>query len=439
MRFHGTEEDKESHVSIISNFYQGVSGLQANSISMETVGNNIANINTVGFKSSRTNFAEMINRQIMGGAGRVGAGVQVQSVQQSFTQGAFLTTGSATDLAIGGDGFFMVQGRAFGSQGNFFTRAGQFTQDNEGYLTTGGLRLQGYLATPGGEVSNKIGDLQIPTDSLPPSATSEINMRLSLHSAAEVQGDAFDPENPADTSNFSTTVTVYDTQGSPRQLQVYLRKTEDNNWDYHVTADGTDLADGAEGTVEVGSGSLTFNTDGQLQTVEGDPITATFGSGGEQNIALNFGTAIDDGGDGSAASAQIESDNSQALLLEQNGRSTGALQGLRIENDGNILGSYSNGEEVSLGKVVLARFKANEGLENLGGNIFRSTGKSGDPLLGEANTGGRGSLFGGSLEQSNVDLAGEFVRLITAQRGYQANARTITTADEVYAETVNLK
>jgi flagellar hook protein FlgE len=431
--------DRESGVSIISNFYQGVSGLQANSISMEVVGNNIANINTVGFKASRANFQEMINRQIMGGAGRVGAGVQVGGVQQSFTQGAFLTTGSPTDLAIGGDGFFMVNGRAFGSQGNFFTRAGQFTLDNQGYLGTNGLRLQGYLASPNGELSNKIGSLRIPTDSLPPTPTSEIDLRLSLHNAAEIQGDAFDPANPNETSNFSTTVTVYDTQGASRTLQVYVRKTADNEWSYHVAAEPADLGQEGEDLIEIGGGTLTFNTDGKLQTVAGDPVAVTFGSAGEQTIALDFGESLDAGGNGADATAQIENDNSQALFVEQNGRATGALQGTRVENDGRVIGSYSNGEEVILGQVVLARFQANEGLDNLGGNIFKATGRSGEPLLGEPNGGGRGSVFGGNLEQSNVDLAAEFVRLITAQRGYQANARTITTADEVYAETVNLK
>lgn len=435
----GAKGDKESLVSIISNFYQGVSGLQANSVSMEVVGNNIANLNTVGFKASRANFQEMINRQIMGGNGRIGAGVQVGSVQQSFTQGAFLTTGSPTDMAIGGDGFFMVNGQAYGTQGNFYTRAGQFTVDNQGYLGTAGLRLQGYQATPDGQIGNKVGDIRVPTDALPPQATSEIELRMSLENAAETIGDAFDPENASETRTTSTTVTIYDTQGTPRQLEIHLRKSADNTWSYHVTADAADVGQESEFPIELGSGELIFNGDGKLQTVTGDPIVATFGAGNEQSIELNFGTSVDDGGDGSDAISQVENGDSQVLRLEQNGRSTGALQGTRIENDGTIIGSYSNGEEVALGQVLLARFQANEGLENLGGNFYRATGRSGEPLLGQPNAGGRGSIFSGSLEQSNVDLATEFVRLITAQRGYQANARTITTADEVYAETVNLK
>jgi flagellar hook protein FlgE len=431
--------DKESLVSIISNFYQGVSGLQANSVSMEVVGNNIANLNTVGFKASRANFQEMINRQIMGGNGRIGAGVQVGSVQQSFTQGAFLTTGSPTDMAIGGDGFFMVNGTAFGSQGNFYTRAGQFNIDNQGYLSTGGLRLQGYQALPNGEISNKVGDINIPTDALPPSATSEIELRMSLNNDAEIVEEAFDPENIEGTRTYGTTATIYDTQGAPRQVEIHFAKTADNTWSYHVTADPADLGQEGDFPIEIGSGELTFNTDGQLQSVTGDPIVATFGTGGEQNITLDFGTSLDDGGDGADVTSQVGNGSTDVLRLEQDGRSTGALQGTRIENDGTIVGSYSNGEEVALGRVLLARFQANEGLENLGGNFYRATGRSGEPLLGEPNAGGRGSIFSGSLEQSNVDLASEFVRLITAQRGYQANARTITTADEVYAETVNLK
>jgi flagellar hook protein FlgE len=430
-------------MSIISNLYKGVSGLNANSTHMEVIGNNIANVNTVGFKAGRMNFEEVLGRSVLGTAGnsRLGNGVRVGGVDQVFTQGAFAGTGQATDMAIAGEGFFMVRGEAGGASQNLFTRAGQFNIDKDGFITSGGgLKLQGFQAERDGTIGSKLGDIKLSLDPIAPSATNDIQMRLGLDSDTEARTDVFDPENPSATSDFTSTVTVFDSLGNAHQADVYVRKTGDNAWEYHalVPTDETE-AGGETDFTEIGSGTLTFNTDGELQTETGEPLSVTFDGAAAQTVTLDFGTSLDEGGDGSSATEQFEASGNQTLSVEQDGRASGVLQGIRVDGDGTIIGAFSNGEEINVGRVALARFAAPSGLENVGGNFFRANGLSGDAVVGTADSGGRGAIVGSALEQSNVDLAAEFVQLITAQRGFQANARTITTADEVYVETVNLK
>ena len=430
-------------MSIISNLYQGVSGLTSNSARMEVTGNNIANVNTVGFKAGRANFEELLGRTMMGSnaTNHIGQGSRMSGIDQNFGQGSFLSTGSSTDLAVGGEGFFSVRGTVGGTEGQFYTRAGQFRFDDEGYLTTGGgLKLQGYQVGADGEVGNKIGDINIPAAPLPPQVTDNIELQVGLRSD-ETDQKTFDANDPANTSNFSTTVTIYDSLGAPHEVDVYFNKGANNNeWEYHALVRSDEIdPNAATDFTDIGMGTLTFTDGGELQTEAGAGLSVTFNGAAAQAVTLDFGESIDEGGTGTNASSQYQNREYSTFLTEQNGHSSGNLQGIRVDADGSILGSYSNGEEVALGRVALARFASNQGLENVGGNMFQATGLSGEPVLGGANNGGRGAIFGGALEQSNVDLASEFVNLITAQRGYQANARTITTADQVYAETVNLK
>ncbi len=429
-------------MSIISNLYQGLSGLKGNSLQMEVVGNNIANLNTVGFKEGRANFEEVLGRTVMGSSytSRMGAGARVSNTEQLFGQGSFASTGQATDLAIGGEGFFVVKGDVGGVNGNFFSRAGQFRTSAEGYLTTGnGLRVQGFPAGADGIAGSQLGDLKLPQGPLDPVATDAIDLVMSLQSDFDSKDVPFDVTDPDNTSDHSTTVSMFDSLGNSHEVTVYLNKTANNEWSYNAVVEGAETEGGTPGLSVIGTGTLSFTTDGKLQTETGAPLSVTFEGAAAQSISLDFGTSIDEGGDGSEGSKQVETRAHQALLIEQNGSPAGTLQGIRVDNDGTVLGAYSNGEELSLGKVAVARFQATSGLESVGGNMFRATGQSGEALIGEANNGGRGAIFGGTLEQSNVDLATQFVNLISAQRGYQANARTITTADEVYAETVNLK
>jgi flagellar hook protein FlgE len=431
-------------MSIISNLYQGVSGLNSNADQMEVVGNNIANVNTIGYKAGRANFEEILGRSIIGSfrTSHIGQGSKLSNVDTNFSQGSFLSTGNATDLAVAGDGFFIVRGLEQGSVGSFYTRAGQFRLDTEGFLTTGGgHRLQGFQIVGDNTVGDKLGDVQIPVVPAPPRATSTVEAHVSLRSGEDGVVPAWDVTDPVNTSHYSTTATVYDSLGTAREVDIYFRKTADNEWEYHavVRTDETELG-GVDDFTEIGAGTLTFNSDGNLQTETGGALAVQFEDGAAaQTMTLDFGLSLDEGGDGSSGSKQVENREYDLLFLEQDGRATGSLQSVRVEEDGTIIGSYSNREELALGRVALARFLSVQGLSNAGGNLYRSTVISGEPLVGVANAGGRGAVAGGVLEQSNVDLAAEFVSLITAQRGYQANARIITTADQVYAETVQLK
>jgi flagellar hook protein FlgE len=430
-------------MSIVSSLYQGVSGLNSNAAGIESVGNNIANVNTVGYKASRVSFEELLGRTIIGGAatGQLGAGSGVSSVQKVFTQGSFLSTGVSTDLAIAGEGFFMVNGDMDGTNGNFYTRAGQFGLDPAGNLvTSGGLKVQGFQIGPDGVPGQKLGDLEIPVAPLQPKTTTDIQMGVGLDASTPARVaplPAIDPNDPT-SFDFQTSVTVYDSLGAGHSVNVYFQKGADNSWSYSAQAEGSEI-DGTAGLVEVGSGTLEFTTDGYLNAETGAPIDVTFQGAAAQSIALDFGNSIAEGGTGQSQTVQYDDRVSQALSIEQDGHSTGTLQTIDFDSDGNIIGAYSNGEDVVLGRLALARFGSNTGLENVGGNFFRETVHSGQPVVGQPNAGGRGALASGTLEQSNVDLAAEFVNMITAQRGYQANSRTITTVDQMYAETVNLK
>ncbi|MBH23298.1 MAG: flagellar biosynthesis protein FlgE [Myxococcales bacterium] len=436
-------------MSILSTLYQGVSGLNSNSTRLEVTGNNIANVNTIGFKASRVNFEEVLGRTVIGASaqGQIGAGSAVSTVDQVFSQGSFVNTGVSTDLAVAGEGFFVVSGDVAGTAGNFYTRAGQFNIDNEGFLSTGsGLRLQGFAVGADGEVTDKLGDLRVPTAPLEPSMTTDIEMGVGLDASTPARTDAFDAANPDATSDFSTSVTVYDSLGAPHQVDVYFRKTADNSWEYHTLVAASETSAGGdpgEMTAIGGTpaGTLSFNSDGHLDNETGGALSVTFANGASaQDITLDFGESITgDGGDGQGRSAQFDDRESGLLYIDQDGRPPGTLQALKVDAEGNVIGGYSNGEEVTLGRVALARFNSPTGLNNMGGNLFMETGRSGEPLVGDPNVGGRGAVMGSTLEQSNVDMAAEFVQMITAQRAYQANSRTISTSDQIYAETVNLK
>lgn len=429
-------------MSILSTLYQGVSGLNTNNTRMEVVGNNIANVNTIGFKAGRVHFEELLGRTLLGSSvpSKVGGGAKVGATEQVFLQGSFAATGVATDMAISGEGFFMVNGD---DGQNYFTRAGQFRLDDQGFVTSpNGMRLQGFTAGSNGDVGSKLGDLQISRQPLPPQATTSIDLRIGLTGTTEARdpNEQFSLTDPGSTSDFSTTTTVVDSQGNSHQVNVHYRKTADGEWSWHAVADSDALENGADTPfTEIGSGTLSFDENGNLANETGGALSATFSGAAAQSITLDFGESISEGGDGSGASNQFSETGNTNIDIDTDGRTSGVLQGIRVADDGTIFGSYSNGEELAVGRVALAVFNSPTGLDNAGNNLFRANGLSGEPIIGEPGTGGAGGIVSAALEQSNVDLAAEFVNMITAQRGYQANARTITTADEIYAETVQLK
>jgi flagellar hook protein FlgE len=431
-------------MSILRSLQIGVSGLRSNSDALGIAGDNIANVNTVGFKRSRGVFQDVLGRSIatFEPTQTAGAGSRLAHVEQMWAQGAIVTTDSPTDLAISGEGFFVVEGNMQGAEGRYYTRAGQFHIDSDGRLVNpDDMRLQGYTAAPDGTMGSTVGDLIVTPGTVPASATTAVAIAANLDSNAPVLSAAFDPLTPEQTSNFANQVTIYDSLGQAHEISVFYHKNASNSWDWHAMVDGGELTGGVAGTrTEVANGTMTFTTDGQLdtETVAGsswDFINAT----PAQQITFDFGTSVTtDGGDGLDGTTQFASPNT-TVGLTQDGFAAGSVAGISINTDGVIIGVFSNGQQRALGQVVTADFANVNGLERTGQGLWIATEASGDPLIGGADTGGRGQVVSGSLEQANVDLGTEFVNLISYQRGFQANSRVITTADEMYGELVNIK
>jgi flagellar hook protein FlgE len=429
-------------MSLISSLYTGTTGLESNSQDLSIIGDNIANANTIGFKETRAVFEDQLSQTLLGSAsnGQIGLGAHLLAAQRIFTQGALTTTGNNTDLALQGGGLFVVRGTHDGVLANFYTRDGQFSIDRNGFMVNQeGLRLQGYQADVAGNISGTVGDLDVAGAAAQPHATANVVFKANLDAGATV-GAAFNPATPSTTSNFSTSVTIYDSLGVAHQTSVYFRKSGPNAWEWHALTDGSGITGGTAGTpVEIAGGTMAFNSSGGLQsfTQAGtfNPANAT----NPQPVTFNLGDpASVAGGTGFAGITQFAS-TSAISFASQDGYSTGQLAGLTVSSDGTITGALTNGQARTLGKVAVAQFAAPDRLQREGGNLMLETFDSGQPSVGVAGTGGRGSVVSGSLEQSNVDLATEFVRMISAQRDFEANSKTITTADQLLTELIQIK
>ncbi len=427
-------------MSIVSTMYTGVSGLTAEGDALGVVGDNIANSNTVGFKSQRAVFEDMLGRSVS--ATGAGAGVRMSSVQQLFTEGALTSTGISTDLSIGGDGFFVVSGAVNGVQGSFYSRAGQFNVDAKGALVNAqGLAVQGYGVNKDGTFSPAVTGINVPVSALAPQATTKMSMVANLDSSATPPNPPFDVTKAAATSNFSTAMSVTDSLGKSHNLNVYFENTGAGQWNYHVVSDGGDLAGGTAGVPqEIGGGNFQFGSDGTLTSnTVGTPIAANFvNATAGQAIALNFGSTTAGGGSGTDGMTQFAAPSSVSSQ-GADGYSSGDLTGVSIDGNGVVTGNYSNGQKLGIAKLAVAKFNSNEGLARAGENLWSASVGSGAAALGSAGVGGRGSTTAGTLEGSNVDIASQMVELISHQRAFQANSKTITTADEMMQDLVNLK
>jgi flagellar hook protein FlgE len=419
--------------------YTGISGLDSYSEAMSVIGNNIANVNNVGFKASRISFEDVLSQNLVGATGQfqIGRGVQVASVQRLFGQSSFQTTSSATDLAIDGDGFFIVSQDGV----THYTRAGQFFMNEEGRLVNQrGYALQGWTLDPNGNINSGLVDINLSTISSAPQPTSDIQIHVNLDVNETVIANPWDVNTPADTSNYSTPITVYDALGNSHLVSVYFRKLNNTTWDWHAVLDQGELEGGTAGVnQEVASGSLVF-TDGRLQSEAlSTPFTAQFfGTSGAQTIAMDFGQSLSEGGTGLDGSTEFAG-GSTTKFLSQDGFSQGNLISIQIDEEGVVSGIFSNGQSRSLYQVALARFTSPWGLTSIGGNLFSETTNSGPPIVGQAGSSGLGQIASNSLELSNVDLATEFVEMIKTQQAFDANSRVITTTDEMLQEVVNLK
>ncbi len=426
-------------MSILTSLYTGASGMSAHGGAISIVGDNIANVSTFGYKRSRAAFADVLGGSLKGQ--RLGAGVRLGGVDQQFEQGAVQQTGGTLDLAIRGRGMFTVSGTHDGRAAQYYTRDGRFSLDNSGHVVDArGLRLQGYLVDPAGVAATAPGDLQLAGNASPPVATALANVSLNLDAAATPPA-AWDPTNPQATSNYATSATVYDSLGAPHRVDLYFRAQGAGAWEWHAMVDGGELTGGTAGTpTEIANGTVQFTPTGALDTEAMAASSADFlGATPGQAISFDFGDAITtDGGTGLAGSTQFAG-SSAVNALDIDGHGFGQLVDVVVDEDGTISGIFDNGETRALARVALAVFGDEEGLVRAGDGLYAETSASGQPLLAAAATGGRGAISGGALEASNVELGDELVTLIAYQRAFQANVKTVTTADEMMSEISNLK
>lgn len=433
-------------MSITTSLYTGANGLGAHGDGISIVGDNIANVSTVGYKATRTVFNDVLGATGPGGV-RLGAGVRMGGLQTDFRQGTFVSTGGALDLAISGRGLFVLRD-AVGAE--LYSRDGRLSLNKDGLLVnSNGLMVQGYTISADGITAVAPSNLVLGAAQSPPSATTEANIAVNLSADATVPTTAWpdtttaitDPNTLANASNFATSMTLYDSQGAAHRVDVYFRKTAANTWDWHAVGSSSEVTTPAAlaGAVltEIGDGTLTFDSEGQMVSQDGS-IAVTFGNAADQTISMSFGDPTADGGTGLAGSTQF-SGASNVTSIDQDGFSSGALVDLVVAEDGTITGMFSNGQQRTIARVVLATFASEQGLRRAGDGLWTQSLESGQPLVAAASTGGRGTVTSGNLENSNVDLGNELVTLIAYQRAFQANVRTITTADEMLAEVANLK
>ena len=443
---------------MMRSMFAGVSGLRSHQVMMDVVGNNIANVNTIGFKASRVEFQDTLSQLIRGASGgtgeatagvnpqQVGLGVRVGGIDLVFSQGASQLTGKATDVAIQGDGFFVMR---MGTE-TLYTRAGSFNFDQDGFLTDpSGAIVQGWLTDPvSGQIMTNapVGDLKLPVGQvIAPQATKSVTLSGNLSAN-------LNPNDPTTWTPVKTAISIIDKQGTAQRVEyAFTPKTDSagalvpNVWTLSATGPGGALNTvGGSSSIDLTfdvNGALTGLTEGTTTTPYNPPVTTlpqfvfTGGAGPADDVTfdVNFGAP------GSAAALSQYGGASTAAAISQDGSTTGYLRSFAISDDGVVSGVFSNGRSQPLARIAMGSFNNPSGLVKAGGSMYRATGSSGQALVGTPGTAGRGSMSAGTLEMSNVDLAQEFTNLIIAQRGFQANSRIITASDELLQDLVNLK
>ncbi|MGU7783459.1 flagellar hook protein FlgE [Burkholderia sp. PU8-34] len=414
-------------------YQQGLSGLAGASTDLDVIGNNIANANTVGFKSSSAQFADMYANSIATSVNnQVGIGTSLNSVQQNFSQGTINTTNSALDVAINGNGFYQMSNNGAIT----YSRDGTFQRDKNGYLVNAqGMNLMGYAANAKGVINSaQTVPLQAPTTNIAPTPTTTITGQFNLNSQDAPATTTPFSYTDSTSYNYSTSVQTYDSLGGSQQVNMYFVKTATGTWETYA---------GVANQTPTDLGTVTFNASGGIAstTVPGATtpptptaalgqfqftIPTTDGSATPQNLTLNLtGTTQYGGKDG-------------VNNLAQDGYASGTLTTFTIGSDGKVTGNYSNGQTATLGQIVLANFNNPNGLVSIGGNQYVETAQSGVPQISTPGSTNHGTLQGSALENSNVDLTSQLVNLITAQRNYQANAQTIKTQQTVDQTLINL-
>jgi len=403
-------------------FRTALSGLNASSAELRIIGNNVANASTTGFKQSRAEFADIFATSNLGAtANAIGTGVRVSSVYQKFTQGTVEVTDNNLDLALNGQGFFMMNDNGV----NLYTRAGQFGVDRDGYVVNNQQQqLTIFQADLNGNITGATGPLQLDRSDIAPQASTRIGMGANLD--ASLSPPTLAPLDPADASSYnnSTSLTIYDSLGSPHLATMYFVKSATpNQWDAHLYVDGNPQG---------GANTIEFTDTGAIDTTN-FPSSYTIGG-------INPGTG--------AATMSVDLDFADTTQygspfnvsqLSQDGFATGRLSGIDISETGVITSRFTNGQSRTLGQVAVATFNNSQGLRQLGDTSWAETFDSGAPLVGAPGAGVAGLIQSGALEGSNVDLTEQLVGMITAQRNFQANAQVITTADTITQTIINIR
>jgi flagellar hook protein FlgE len=410
-------------------FQQGLSGLNSASSQLDTIGNNVSNASTVGFKSSRTEFSDLFSTSFYGVANTsAGIGSQVNAVTQSFSAGNITPTGRSLDLAINNNGFFIMRQNPTSTTGSLaYTRNGQFQVDKDGYIVNGNDRLQGWMANNGVVTQGPVTDLKLQTNLISPAATTKVTMGVNVDSRLTTPTvTPLDPTN-TNTFNWSNAAQVYDSLGNQHNLTLYYVKgtatTTGTPWT--VTA----YVDGNPATTP-NTYTMNYDTSGNLTNTT--PFSVTFsptpvnGSSSPVTLSIDY--------TGSTQVAQASGTPTETV----DGYAPGTLSSMNIDTHGNIMASFSNGQNKIIGQVALATFTNAQGLQNEGGNRWQQTLASGVPAYNAPGSGNSGTVQSQALEDSNVDLTAELVNMITAQRFYQANAQTIKTEDTLMQTIINL-
>ncbi len=432
-------------------FNTALSGLKAASTHLDVTGNNIANTGTTGFKYSRAEFADLYASSMFGtGSNAVGSGVITADIAQQHTQGNISYTDNSLDLAVNGSGYFIVNDG--GTQ--LYTRSGAFKVDNQGnVIDNSGNNLMGYgVDADGNLVNGVLTNLTVDTSNQAPNATSTVTQGVALNSSETVPTIAFDP-TVSDSFNWSTSVSLYDSQGNEHTMTQYFVKEASNEWSMHVLIDGRNPGDPA--STDPYQASLSFDTSGRLQASASSDFTVN--ADGTITLADWVPATITDattdpvtwGDNGAAASTSgvtldlrnMTQTNTRFAVnsLSQDGYTTGQLSGLSVDETGLLFATYTNGQAIVIGQVALATFANMQGLTPVGGTAWKQSLASGEPVIGTPGSGTLGSIVSGALEDSNVDLTAQLVDLIIAQRNYQANAKTIETENAIAQTIINIR
>lgn len=410
----------------MASFSVPLSGLQASSSALDVIGNNLANLNTDGYKNQTLSFGDLFS-QMQGTSGngdpiQIGSGVKIEGTTSNFTNGAVASTGTAANMALQGNGFFVVSNKGVTS----YTRNGDFTVNASGQLTSaGGEQVMGFPAVNGiVSTTGVLAPIAVNSNgTVPAAATTSFQADVNLDSASSVG------------STFNTPITVYDTLGTPQDLSIQYTNTGTGSWSYSISLPGA-ATGSAAATTTVATGTLTFDASGKLTspsgTVPGINITGL--ADGAANMSLTWNL------NGTSGSPTITQQNSASATTTatQNGFAVGTLTSYSVLSDGTVQGQYSNGQTLALGQVAVANFANPQGLTEVSGGNQQATSASGAAVIGQAGVGGNGTITGGAVEQSNVSLSTEFANMIVAQQSYDANAKVLTTLNQVDQSTMQI-